>query len=306
VYICYVDESGVVDPAGGTSHFVLVGLAIPAHRWREYDLAFSACKARHRLADREIHVGWMARRYPEQDRVAGFDRLPAADRVAAVLRERKIDIAKAALRGPAAVKSLAKNYKKSEPYVHLSYLERTAALEDLASTLGSWSDARLFGDAQDKRAKQRARKERANWTAGDHAFEQIVTRFHTFLTRDGDPASMGMLVYDHDQAVSTQLTERMRRFHVAGTQYAKIRNIVETPFFVDSSLTSMIQLADLAAYYTRRLCENAEEEMFRRFEPRFDRLNGLMVGLRHFTGNRRCTCIICTNHVRRGRGAGTY
>jgi hypothetical protein len=119
--ICYIDESGVASLTGGTSHFVLVGLSIPAARWKEYDQALLGAKAGHGLADQEIHTAWMARRYPEQERIPGFDRLGPAARRDAVARERKIDLGKAALGSANAVKSLAKNYKKSEAYVHLNH-----------------------------------------------------------------------------------------------------------------------------------------------------------------------------------------
>ncbi len=55
VYNCYLDESGVVENAG-TSHFVLLGLAIPAETWRSKDAAISDLKLTHRLGTAEIHA----------------------------------------------------------------------------------------------------------------------------------------------------------------------------------------------------------------------------------------------------------
>lgn len=299
MYICYVDESGVSDLSGGTSHFILLGLSIPATRWKQYDRALLDAKEAHGLAGCEIHTAWMARRYPEQERIASFDTLTADARRQAVIHERKIDAAKAAVRGDASVKSLVKNYRKSEPYVHLSYQQRQDALLAFSTVVGSWTDCVHFADAAEKSAMGAASPPGAILgTAADFAFEQLVTRFNTFLARSrGKP--LGMLVYDHDQAVSTHLTERMRNFHARGTKFSGIDQIVETPLFVDSSLTAMIQVADLAAYATRRFCENGETLLFDPVYPRFDRQAGRLVGLRHYTGKRKCNCRICTDHGRR-------
>ncbi len=69
--------------------------------------------------------------------------------------------------------------------------------------------------------------------------------------------------------------------------------------FVDSSLTSMIQLADLAAFATRRFIERGERELFDPLYARFDRKGSTLVGARHYTGRSRCTCRICEDHGRR-------
>ena len=37
MYICYLDESGTREQTGNSSHFVLLGLAIPADTWKVKD-----------------------------------------------------------------------------------------------------------------------------------------------------------------------------------------------------------------------------------------------------------------------------
>jgi len=299
MYVCYVDESGVPEPGGGTSHFVLLGLAVPLDRWKSLDLALSTCKAKHVLANHEVHTAWMARHYPEQERIAGFEGMGPASRRAAVRVERAADLAKASTKGTKTVRGLAKNYKKSEPYIHLTHKERIAALEDLADAVGQWTDCALFADIQEKSATSNAWKSRpASEVISDHAFEQLVTRYHHFLVRQGGDA-LGLIVHDQNQAASTKLTARMRRFHAGGTAFAKIPQIVETPLFVDSRLTSMVQMADLCAYATRRFVELGESNLFDRIYPRFDRLGAKLVGARHYTGKNRCSCKICKDHRRR-------
>jgi hypothetical protein len=317
VYIAYLDESGVVEPAG-TTHFVLVAFAIPASRWKDGDARLQTIKAKHRLAENEVHTAWLLRRYPEQDRIPDLDKLSDVERRIAVKRERKIDLAKASLRGEKAVNELAKNYKKTEAYVHLTYAERVALVRDFADEVGRWSDARIFGDAQEKAAypgyaaamnpdRAGSRKEGAgHWkvvTASpesirERAFEQVVSRFQIFLASAMGAATFGMLVHDQNQTACINLTALMRAFHKDGTAYAKIPNIIETPLFVDSSLTSMVQVADLVSYAVRRFVEKDETDLLDRVYPRFDRRGGVMVGLRHYTGARPCACRICVDHGR--------
>ena len=71
-----------------------------------------------------------------------------------------------------------------------------------------------------------------------------------------------------------------------------------TPLFLDSELTSMVQLADLCAYAIRRFCDNNEADLFDRIMPAFDRNAGKLVGIRHYTRSIACTCRICNEHGR--------
>jgi hypothetical protein len=73
VYFCYLDESGIPDIGKGTSHFVLLGLAIDAETWRAKDAQLRTIKSEYGLADAEIHTGWMVRRYLEQERIPDFE-----------------------------------------------------------------------------------------------------------------------------------------------------------------------------------------------------------------------------------------
>jgi hypothetical protein len=49
MHICYLDESGAPEPAG-TSHFVVLGLAIPVTAWKKRDADLAAIKVKHRLS----------------------------------------------------------------------------------------------------------------------------------------------------------------------------------------------------------------------------------------------------------------
>ena len=54
-------------------------------------------------------------------------------------------------------------------------------------------------------------------------------------------------------------------------------------------LTSMVQMADLCAYATRRFFENGELDLFDRIFGRFDQARGRMVGIRHYVGGKACS-----------------
>ena len=84
----------------------------------------------------------------------------------------------------------------------------------------------------------------------------------------------------------------MISFHKKGTLWTKIQNIIETPLFVDSRLTCMVQASDLCSYALRRYFENNEDGLFKNVFQRADRKDDRVVGVRHFTEDK-CSCIIC-------------
>ena len=304
MYFCYLDESGTPQLGAETSHFILLGLAIPAAAWHDKDRRVNLIKARYSLEDIEIHTGWIARRFPEQEHIPNFEQMDSIERRDAVTAERTKSLIKAAaLKSTDQLKSLKKRYAKSVNYIHLSNSDRTELLRDLADEIGSWNDARLFAEAVDKTATP------PGMDVFEKSFEQVVTRFHTFLSkregeriRQGGEARMrsvdnhGLLIQDNNETVAKNITGLMRRFHSKGTLWASVERIIETPLFVDSSLTSMVQMADLCAYATRRFFENGEEDLFDRIFGRFDLAGGRVVGIRHYVGSRSCQCKACIAH----------
>ena len=87
----------------------------------------------------------------------------------------------------------------------------------------------------------------------------------------------------------------MKRFHQQGTLWTNVTRIIETPLFVDSELTGMVQIADLCSYSLRRYLENGETTLFDLVFNRADRHNNLVVGVRHFSADD-CACRICGAH----------
>ncbi|MCE5254187.1 MAG: DUF3800 domain-containing protein [Actinomycetia bacterium] len=293
MHILYMDESGIEDLGAGTSHFVLLGLAIPAVQWKSLDAALLGIKSAYGLRDTEIHSGWMHRRYSEQESIAGFEELDsAARRSAAEAAVRKRAGTIGVLSDQKKVKSYRRESRQIRPYLHLTRDERLECLESLARELASWSDVRIFADAISKPDFKPA----GPATPYEMAFEQVLTRFQVFLSAVN---STGIVVHDNNATAAPRLTKLARKFHADGTLYRKITHIVETPLFVDSGLTSMIQIADLCSFALRRLLENDEHRLWDIVEPCVDRRHGVSVGVRHYTGSRRCKCCVCLAHGRK-------
>lgn len=294
MYLCYVDESGVPAIPGNTTHYILAGLAIPVDRWRDCDQALAAIKQKYGLVDAEVHVAWLLRAYREQDEVAGFAKLDWDARRAAVRSHRAAAIHSLLRAGNPLHRQVKKNYEKTLAYTHLTRSERTALVSELANCVAGWGFARLFAECIDKvhfagRTQQK--------TPDEQAFEQIVSRFEQYLQNmgKGTEPRYGLLIHDNNETVARRHTALMKSFHSQGTLWTGIRSLIETPLFVDSQLTGMIQVADLCGYALRRYLENGETALFEQVFKRADRIGETVVGVRHFT-KLTCTCQICTAH----------
>lgn len=296
MYLCYVDESGTSDSPGNTSHFVLAGLSIPIWHWRSCDKEIEGLKTPLELQNAEIHTAWLLRKYPEQLHVPNFDGLPYSRRRSEVERLRREEL----LRLQKSInqkqyKQTKKNFKKTQDYIHLTFDERKTLLIDIAKQVAAWGSARLFAECIDK---VHFDPTRSRQTIDEQALEQIVSRFQQYL-RSAKPQSQqksyGLLIHDNNQTVAHKHTMLMKSFHQKGTLWTSIENIIETPLFVNSQLTSMVQIADLCAYALRRYLENDETELFDLVFERADRRQETAVGVRHFTASG-CGCRICLAH----------
>jgi hypothetical protein len=295
MYLCYVDESGTPETPGNTSHFILAGISIPIWHWRTADQAISSILSKYGLAGAELHTAWMLRKYLEQSRIPNFDRLSWADRRTAVERERNsylLQLQRA--KQQRTYHQHKKNYKHTQAYIHLTANERLQAVREVAQSVSGWGYARLFAECINK---LHFNPIWSKCTVDEQAFEQLVSRFEQYLssTEEGGHKNYGLLVHDNNETVAKKHTNLMRRFHKRGTLWTRIERLIETPLFVDSSLTSLVQIADLCGYSLRRYLENGETDLFTRIFARADRRGATVVGVRHFT-DATCTCEICKGH----------
>lgn len=298
MYICYIDESGTPQVPGNTSHYILAGLSVPIWHWRTCEDEISAIKRRYALESAEIHTGWIMRRYQEQIRIPNFESMNHTQRRSEVERLRRSEILRLqSSQHRTLFKQTVKTYRKTKPYIHLTYTERLRFIRDIATAISGWGFARLFAECIDKVHFDPAR---TTFTPDEQAFEQLVSRFERYLNNISQPSgqqqtSYGLLIHDNNETVAKKHTALMKAFHNRGTLWTGIQHIIETPLFVNSELTGMIQIADLCAYVLRRYLENQEDELFRLIFQRADRSGSLTVGVRHFTAAG-CSCGICSTH----------
>lgn len=293
MYLCYIDESGTPDIPGNTSHYILAGVAIPVHYWKDCDNEIEKIKQRYQLSDKEIHVAWILRNYLEQSKIPNFEGLDYQQRRYYINQLRNAELLRLQRSGkPALYRQTKKNYQKTDDYIHLSFDERKNLTRDIASIISNWKFARLFAECIDKLHFNPVRTSK---TIDEQAFEQIVSRFEQYLQVTSTPnnhKNYGLLIHDNNETVAKKHTILMKRFHTNGTLWTNLKNIIETPLFVNSELTGMVQIADLCAYALRRYIENDESELFDLVFQRADRKDGMVVGVRHFT-NAGCLCKIC-------------
>ncbi len=239
----------------------------------------------------------MLHSYREQTNIPNFERLPWPERRAAVNRERTAYLLRLQRAGQSrTLRQTKKTNRHTVAYVHLTRSERLEVVRGVADKIGGWGFARLFAECIDKIHFDELR---AGKSVDVQAFEQVITRFERFCS-NVDPnipgqKQLSLVIHDHNQSVAKKHTALMREFQRIGTPYAPLNHIVETPLFVDSSLTRMIQIADLCAYSLRRYLENGETDLLHRIFPRADRSGTTVVGVRHYTSVG-CSCEICRAH----------
>jgi hypothetical protein len=297
MYLCYIDESGTPEIPGNSSHYVLAGVAIPIWHWKTCETDIINIKKKYDLEDAEIHTGWLLRKYLEQSKIINFDKLPYPQRITEVNKLRNIELLALQRKNSKTYKQTKKNYRQTKSYIHLTLDQRKMFIEEVAACIGNWGFARLFAECIDK--IYFPSKNKRNQKIDEQAFEQIVSRFEHFLsitTQAEGKKFHGMLIHDNNETVAKRHTNLMKTYHQKGTFWTQIDHIIETPLFVNSELTSMIQIVDVCVYGLRRYIENNEEIIFNHIFKRADRKETTVVGIRHFT-EKNCTCSICSSHT---------
>lgn len=297
-YLCYIDESGTADLPGTSSHFVLAGISIPIWHWKDADREASAVLSKYGLGDEELHTAWLLRSYFEQSQIQNFERLTWLERRSAAERVRAAHLLKLQhAQNRAAYKQAKKNFAHTNAYIHLTRDERTRLVHEVADCVSNWGFARIFSENIDKLYFDPLRTRR---TVAEQAFEQVVSRFEMYLadmeSLNNGERSLGILVHDNNDTVARKHTALMRDFLAKGTLWTRVNHIIETPLFVDSKLTRMVQIADLISYTFRRYHENNEVELLRRILPRAHRAGGSAVGIRHYCAQS-CKCEVCSAHT---------
>ena len=127
------------------------------------------------------------------------------------------------------------------------------------------------------------------------AFEDLCSRFNLYLNRlraQGD-RQRGFLILD-ESAYQTTLQRMAREFRTLGTQWGIIRNLADTPLFIDSRVSRLVQLADHVAYAVFRRYNAHDASYFDVMSGKFDSVDGVVHGLSHKQRHDpHCMCIAC-------------
>jgi hypothetical protein len=152
----------------------------------------------------------------------------------------------------------------------------------------SYDTTRLFACAIQKQAFP-------NSDPVELAFEDLCQRFDYFLGRrrqQGDQ-QRGLIIFDKTTR-ETSLQKLSREFRKAGTRWGSLKNIADTPFFVDSRASRLVQLADHVAYSVFRRYNTGDAQYMDIIASRFDEVDGVIHGLSHKHSDRFvCTCPGC-------------
>jgi hypothetical protein len=179
--------------------------------------------------------------------------------------------------------------RREDPWKTLKVDEARGLLKSvLRVAASSYETTRLFACAIDKKSYPVA-------DPVELAFEDLCQRFDYFLARrrqQGDQ-QRGMIILDKTTR-ETSLQKLSREFRKAGTRWGSLKNIADTPFFVDSRASRLVQLADHVAYAVFRRYNSGDAQYMDIIASRFDEDGGIYHGLSHKHAERlTCTCHGC-------------
>jgi soluble cytochrome b562 len=315
MYLLYLDASGTAELSDHTKHYVLVGACVHEGTWFALSKRIRGLKKRYAFPgeDFELHTKDFNTVIDGQAEAVGFDEMSFAERRACVVDRQKKKVELLAKTGEVSkARKLAEEYRRQRSFVHLSRAERSRLYEDALDLIGNHQGITLFAEAVDK-THPAVTGGRIDPTK--QAFEQVVSRFDSFLERKrvwrklSNPRSRrvdtGLIVMDSDYAKEREIERQFRDFRQRGHPWGKLRHVIETPFFVASEKMEAIQIVDVCAYAVRRYLDKGaiagsyEEQHVARILLQFDRHDGRLHGIRHYTEARSCMCFFC-----RERGHG--
>lgn len=179
--------------------------------------------------------------------------------------------------------------RRVDPWNRLSQDEARGTLKSVLNVVSrSYDSTRLFACAIEK-------KSHPGGDVVEMAFEDLCKRFDLFLGRlkaAGD-SQRGMIILDKTTR-ETSLQKLSQEFRKVGTQWGVLRNLADTPFFVDSRASRLVQIADHVAYSVFRRYNAGDAQYFDLIAHRFDAEGNVVHGLAHKHSERSaCMCPSC-------------
>ena len=179
--------------------------------------------------------------------------------------------------------------RRTRPWKGMSREEAQGVIKAVLGVLKrSYGTARAFACAIHKASYP-------NRDPVELAFEDLCSRFDMYLNRlraEGD-RQRGILILD-ESTQETTLQRMSKEFRTLGTRWGVIRNLAETPLFVDSRASRLVQVADHVAYAVFRRYNASDANYFDIIASKFDASDGVIHGLAHKqTTDPDCMCIAC-------------
>ena len=178
---------------------------------------------------------------------------------------------------------------RQPPWSRLTKDERRASFREVLKVVAkSYDSARVFVCAVHKASFP-------NRDPMEMAFEDVCQRFDLYLKRllaTGD-RQRGLIILDNS-SYETSLQTMARDFRTLGTRFGVIRNLAETPVFIDSKASRLVQVADVVAYAVFRRYDASDTSYFDIISHRFDAEENRIHGLCHLHKNSDpCMCPAC-------------
>jgi len=306
--LCFVDESGSPDSPNQDEVFVLAGVVLPFQLWGNLDAEVEGIKRRYSLAGHELHTAELYSHYKELkelEQIPGFQQLPADKRPSTVIAHWN----KLAKRQKLKPKTLKRMRKQRCHYIHLTRSECLGLLKEICdlmvrhkecselSVICEAVEVKQFSSGPANGTAVQARDALTVFTFGQllQTFQRqldakvsILARLSGSLSRK-QVSGPGLIVHDNTNRASIiQLYSRLR---AEGATQARLKHSIgPTPLFVDSKLTNMIQLADLAAVAVRKYLRTDDPILYDALEPAIEHAS-------HFCGGRACDCRICARYA---------
>ena len=135
------------------------------------------------------------------------------------------------------------------------------------------------------------------------AFEDLCSRFDLYLNQiraEQRTRQCGLIILD-ESSHETSLQELARQFRQLGTRWGVIRHIADTPMFIKSTASRIVQLADHVAYAVFRRYEAGDTSYFDIIASRFFESQGIVHGLAHKQAvdmTAACMCPACFSRRR--------
>ncbi|MCX8089721.1 MAG: DUF3800 domain-containing protein [Verrucomicrobiae bacterium] len=179
--------------------------------------------------------------------------------------------------------------RRSPPWDRMSKAEAQGVIKGVLRILArGYDSARAFACAVHK----------ASFPGVDPlelAFEDLCSRFDRYLARlraAGD-RQRGLIILD-ESAHETTLQRMAREFRTLGTKWGVVRNLAETPLFVNSGVSRVLQIADHVAYAVFRRYNAGDTQYFDLIASKFDAAGGVVHGLVHKQrAELNCMCPAC-------------